>query len=36
MPEPQQSTFLWLLDFMAEVVANEEVNKMSTNNMGIF
>ena len=35
VPEPCLSVFLWLLDLMAEIVANEPVNRMTAENMAI-
>ena len=34
-PEPDLSLLLWLLDLMAKVVLNVEVNKMNAYNMAI-
>jgi hypothetical protein len=33
LPEPQRSTFLWLLDLLADVAAEAQVNKMNWGNL---
>jgi len=35
LPEPQKSTFLWLLDLLADVASKSAVNKMTWTNLAI-
>jgi len=35
LPEPQKTLLGWLLDFLAEVARNSEVNKMTSQNLAI-
>jgi len=35
LPEPQKSTFLWLMDLLADVAAQAGVNKMNWSNLAI-